>query len=508
MVLSPDPPPTTSKPLRILFVSPEAVPFAKTGGLADVAGALPLALARLGHDVRLVLPRYRTIDGPGHGFREWGRLTVPGGTGPIEATVEETFVPITGGDHTRGVRVFAVRHDPFFDRDGLYQDAGTDYPDNLDRFAFFSRAVLELLLACRRRDQWVPEILHAHDWQTALCPIYLKSLSTEYSELRALRTLFTMHNLGYQGIFPAAQYPKIGLPSALFTPDGVEFYGSLNLMKGGILFADFLSTVSPTYSAEIQTKEYGFGLEGVLGTRRDRLVGIVNGIDTGVWNPEADSATAASYSAANLSGKVQCKVALQKEFGLPARKVPVLVVVSRLASQKGLDLVTDIVSELMGMHAQLIVLGTGESEMEARLDELRSRFPDKIGLRIGFDEGLAHRIEAGGDAFLMPSRYEPCGLSQLISLRYGTVPIVRKTGGLVDTVLPYRDEGRSSSGTGFLFESPTGAALKDAVQQALTLYRDRPRWKQLVRAGMRTDVSWDRSALSYDGLYRRMIESR
>lgn len=487
------------KSLKILFVASEAVPFAKTGGLADVAGTLPRELAKLGHDVRLVIPRYGGI-GATDGLTEWGRLEVPTASGPISAVIEQAVLP----DST--VPVLLVRHDPYFDRPGLYQQSGEDYPDNLERFAFFCRAILELIPALRKKADWMPDLLHAHDWQTALAVVYLRSLYAGRPEIAGRLTLFTVHNIGYQGLFPAADYRKTGLGPELFTPGTLEFYGKVNLLKGGLLFADRLNTVSRTYSREIQTPEFGCGLEGILAVRRERLTGVVNGIDTAIWNPATDPRLPHHYSASDLTGKKACKTALQRELKLPARKVPLLAIVSRLTVQKGLDLVADILPELMALDLQVALLGTGDPQYEAQFRALQQRHPDKIGLRIGFDEGLAHRMEAGGDLFLMPSRYEPCGLNQQYSLRYGTVPVVRRTGGLADTVVPYSPltirEGRA---TGFMFHEPTAEALLAMVLLALRVFKDKTEWASLVQAGMNTDVSWMKSARSYGELYRKVL---
>ena len=492
--------PATS-PLKILFVSSEVVPFAKTGGLADVAGALPRELARLRHQVRLVLPRYGTIDGMAHGLKEWGRLAVPTPGGIVSAVVEEGCLP--GSD----VQVFMIGHDPFFSRQGFYGEAGADYPDNLERFSFFCRATMELLLAFAKVSRWTPDVLHAHDWQAALSVVYLKSLYARRPEFKKLGSVLTVHNLGYQGLFPATAFPQTGLGPELFTPKTLEFYSQVNLLKGGLVFADFLTTVSPTYSREIQTPELGFGLDGVLRERQDRLSGVVNGIDTEVWNPRTDPHLPAQYSSSDLAGKRRCKEALQRELSLPVREVPLLAVISRFTSQKGLDLVAAVLPELMRLDVQVALLGTGDPPLELQFQSFRMRYPDKVGVRIGFDDALAHAIEAGADLFLMPSRYEPCGLSQLYSLRYGTVPIVRKTGGLADTVVAYTPrtaaEGRA---TGFAFNEATPEALLTTILLALRVYAGRAEWTGLIEAGMKTDVSWTRSAEAYAALYRRAGE--
>ncbi len=482
------------KPLNILFVSPEAAPFAKTGGLADVAGALPCALAKLGHQVKLVIPRYGSIDGAAYGFKEWLAVEVPSASGMIPAVIERGFFS------EEKISVLAVRHDPFFARAGLYGEGGGDYPDNLDRFTFLCRAVMELLPRLAQ-DGWTADLLHAHDWQTALCMVYPRTLYARDPVANRLGTVFTIHNIGYQGHFPEADYPKTGLGMDLFTPAGLEFYQKLNLMKGGLLFADRLTTVSPTYSREIQTPEFGFGLEGVVRERADRLVGIVNGIDTDVWDPETDHYLSSRYGLAKIAGKSICKIALQQEMNLPVRNVPLLVVISRLSDQKGLDLVADIVPALMTEELQLVLLGSGDPDLEVRFRSLQAQWPRKFGLRIGFDDGLAHRIQAGGDLFLMPSRYEPCGLSQLYSLRYGTVPIVRQTGGLADTVAAY---GASEHATGFAFKEASAGALLSTIRAALAVYAHPKRWAALMQAGMKTDVSWAKSARAYADLYEQV----
>jgi starch synthase len=494
------------QPLNILLVASEAVPFAKTGGLADVAGALPRELARLGHRVSLVVPGYSMIEASTHGLSSWDRLIVPTAGGPTEAIVEHGLLPDSTLPLTQQAQVFVIRHDAYFARKGLYQESGADYPDNLERFTFFCRAVMQLLLQFQDKAQWVPDVIHAHDWQTALCLAYLNILYLDYTQRHRVGTLFTIHNLGYQGLFPASDYPKTGLPSSLFTPSGLEFYGSCNVMKSGLIYADCLSTVSQTYSREIQTPEFGFGLDGLIRERQDRLVGVVNGIDTDVWNPATDAHLPVRYSAMDLSGKRECKRALQREMKLPMKDVPLLAVVSRLSSQKGLDLVMQIVPELMSLDVQFVLLGTGDASAEAQWRSLHAGYPRQLGLRIGFDEGLAHRIEGGADLFLMPSRYEPCGLNQLYSLRYGTIPIVRRTGGLADTVVSYTPmamkQGRS---TGFMFEEASADALLNTVLLALRVYRDRAEWRGLMQAGMKTDVSWARSAQAYEDVYRRTL---
>jgi starch synthase len=494
----------TKNPLNLLIVSSEAVPYAKTGGLADVAGALPLELAKLGHDVILLLPHYRCLSESGRSFLPIGRIQVMTPKGLIDTPIEESILPVGQGDCR--VRVWTIRNDAFFDRLGLYQDRGVDYSDNLNRFSFFCRATIEVVAYLKTKCHWNAHILHLHDWQTALCAVYLNTVARDRPDVQGIRTVLTLHNVGYQGHFPGVQFGNLGLPPSLFTPAGLEYYGMVNLLKGGIVFADYVTTVSPTYAREILTPEFGFGLEGVLHNRADQILGILNGIDIDRWNPETDSYLSANFSVSDRSGKRVCKQALQREFQLPELSVPLLGVIARLTSQKGLDLVATIAPQLMAMDLQLVMLGTGEPELEAKFKALQARYPHRMGLRIGFDEGLAHRIEGGADVFVMPSRYEPCGLSQLYSLRYGTVPVVRKTGGLADTVVPLTARARKvGQATGFHVEEDTADALLAVLRRTVSVYQDRSKWDQLVEAGMTTDVSWTRSAKDYDRLFASLV---
>jgi starch synthase len=405
--------------------------------------------------------------------------------------------------------VLAVRYDPYFDRSGLYQDQRGDYPDNLDRFSLFSRAVLEAIRFLVDVRGEAVDVLHLHDWQTALCAVYLKAFTQEYKGFGQLKTLLTLHNVGYQGVFSGKQFARTGLPSAVFSPIGLEFYGSLNCLKGGIIYSDAVSTVSPTYAKEIMTREFGCGLEGVLAGRADGVQGITNGIDTTAWNPETDQYLPARYTTADLSGKQLCKRALQRELGLPSRDVPLLAAIGRLTPQKGFDLLREIIPELMALDVQVALLGTGDRDLEQQFGAAKAKYTDRIGLHIGFDEGLAHRVEAGSDMLVMPSRYEPCGLSQLYSLRYGTVPIVRRTGGLADTVIPYRPStAQAKVATGFHFIDASTDALLSAILLSLRIYRERSEWDSLIQAGMRTDVSWTQAAKEYAQLYRSLVEDQ
>lgn len=490
----------TKHPMNLLMVSSEAVPYAKTGGLADVAGALPLELARLGHDVILLLPHYRCLTDSGRSFRSICKLQVSTSQGLVDTPIEESILPVGRGDCR--VRVWTIRNEAFFDRPGLYQERGVDYSDNLDRFSFFCRATIEVMAYLKTVCGWNSHILHLHDWQTALCAVYLNTIAQNRQDVQGVRTVLTLHNVGYQGLFPGVQFENLGLPPSLFTPAGLEYYGMVNVLKGGIVFADYVTTVSPTYAREILMPEFAFGLEGVLRNRVDQLLGILNGIDIDRWNPETDSYLPANFSVIDRSGKRVCKQALQREFQLPELSVPLLSVIARLTSQKGLDLVATIVPQLLAMDLQLVILGTGEPELESKFTALQARYPRRIGLRIGFDEGLAHRIEGGADVFVMPSRYEPCGLSQLYSLRYGTVPVVRKTGGLADTVVPLTIRARQvGRATGFHVEEDTAEALLAVLRRAVAVYQDQLIWDQLVKAGMTKDVSWARSAKEYDRLF-------
>jgi len=484
--------------MKILFAASEAAPFARTGGLGDVAGALSKALSRLGHDVRLIMPLYRDID------VERYRLGVVAGGLEVPPTMGSGKVVILEGWLPSGVRVYFVRHDPSFNRDGLYQaPSGEDYPDNAERFALFCRATLE---ACRAL-AFQPDVAHVHDWQTALIPVYLKTLLRGDSFLEGITTVFTIHNLGYQGLFGAEILPRLGLPREVFTPAGIEFYGQVNLLKGGLLFADLLTTVSPRYSREIRTPELGHGLDGVLRQRSGDLFGILNGIDPEEWNPAIDRHIAARYTAADLSGKAVCKKDLQRRFRLPERaEVPVLGVVSRLAGQKGLDLLRDIIVDVMSLDLQLVLLGSGEKALEAAFLQAARQHPSRLGVKIGFDIPLSHQIEAGADLFLMPSRYEPCGLNQMYSLAYGTIPVVRATGGLDDTIVTFDPE--TGRGNGFKFDEATAAAFLQSIMQALALFSQKAHWGRVVANAMAGNFTWDRSAREYEQLYRRSLATR
>ena len=405
--------------MKVLFVSSEGLPYSKTGGLADVVEALPKALVEAGHEVAVLLPRYR---GNKIMVTVVASVTVPHGD-------RLRFPAIAEGQAVAGVRYFFVDDPDFFDREQLYGDKKGDYGDNAERFAEFSRVAIEFA-----KRVWLPDLIHCHDWQSALVPVFLRTQHANDPVVRSLPVVFTIHNLAYQGLFPYTDLKKIGLPDTLFTMDKLEFYGKVNFLKGGLIYSDYLTTVSRRYAQEIQTPEYGCGLEGIIRGRADRLVGILNGVDYTIWSPEVDTFIAQHYSARNLEGKKACKKNLLESFGLPADNMgrPLIGIISRFADQKGFDLIAEIGEELMKEDLALVALGTGVPKYEKLFQELAEQNPMRIGVKIGYDNALAHRIEAGSDMFLMPSRFEPCGLNQIYSLRYGTVrlrvrPVVSTT---------------------------------------------------------------------------------
>jgi starch synthase len=474
--------------MRILMVASEAIPWAKTGGLADVLGALPLALAKLGHQVDVFVPRYRGISAG----RAIGHVTVALGGRVADA-------PIFA--HEEGqVRVLFVDQPVYFDRPALYGEGGRDYPDNPERFAFLSRAALDWAAGQPRYD-----VVHAHDWQTGLVPVLLARLFPSHPTLSRVGTVFTIHNLAYQGTFPAEWLPALGLGWDLMRVDALEFWGRVSFLKGGIMFSRVITTVSPRYAMEIQTPEFGFGFDGILRQRSRDLVGILNGIDYDQWDPARDTHLPASYSASNVVGKQAAKRAVLDTYGIPVTDQtlarPLVGMVSRMVDQKGFDLIAAASDELPRLDASFVVLGTGDRRYEDMWRALAARYPDRIGARVGFDEGLAHRIEGGADVFLMPSRFEPCGLNQMYSLRYGTVPLVRATGGLYDTVRNY--DPATGEGTGFTFDEYSPRALVGTLRWALDIYKDRDRWSRIQQAGMREDNSWEARARRYIDVYER-----
>jgi starch synthase len=499
-------------PLSILLASSEVVGFAKTGGLADVCGYLPRALARRGHRCAVILPLYRSVrNGPIPIQPTDHYLSVPIRHQMLPARLWRSKLPDSDVD------VYLVEHGELFERDdpakgyGLYQmtlpdGRRQDYPDNCGRFVFFCRAVMEAIPYVG----FAPDVLHANDWQTGLLPVYVRELYQHRPGYQQVHTLLTIHNIAYQGVFKSWEYALTGLNWRLFNHHQLEFYGQLNFLKAGIVFADWISTVSPTYAREICTSYFGNGLEGVLNERRNRLSGIVNGVDYTTWNPATDRRIAANYDVDSVrEGKALCKADLQRRFDLPQEpRTPVLGMIARLVEQKGIDLVLKAANDLMKLGVQLIVLGEGDPEYHARLTALRQRYPQQVGLKLGFDEVLAHPIESGADLYLMPSLFEPSGLNQLYSLKYGTPPIVRATGGLADTITDATDENLANgTATGFTFLAYTPAALLGAVQRALDLYRDRSdEFLKVIRTGMQEDWSWDHAAGEYEQLYVHLKE--
>ena len=467
------------------MVASEAHPYAKTGGLAEVAAALPDALARLGHRVTLVLPRYRGVDVKGSRTKT-ASIPFP------DRAQQVTF-------HTReerpGVTVAFVDVPALFDRPGgLYTVDGLDYPDNAWRFAVFCRAALEYARLRGER----PSVIHAHDWQAGLVPVYQKMHFSPDPVVGGVPVIFTIHNLAFQGIFPTSTLPAIGFGWELLDLQALEYWGQISYLKGGINFSERLTTVSPTYAREILRPEFGFGFDGVLRRRQDDLTGILNGIDVDRWNPEQDAFIGASYSARNLSGKAEARRVLLGAVGLPVAPArPVVGLVSRLTDQKGFDLIAAAVDDLMALDATWVVLGSGDSRYEDLWRTLAVRYRDRVSATIGFDERLAHRIEAGSDIFLMPSRFEPCGLNQMYSLRYGTPPVVRATGGLDDTV----QDVSAPSGNGFKFSEYSPAALVATMRRALDFFRKPNDWKKIQLNGMTQDFSWDASAREYVKVY-------
>lgn len=473
--------------MRIVNASSEMAPFAKTGGLADVSAALPKALAARGHEVTCFLPRYGSIAFPPGRF-----------IGSVHVPVDS--VHRSAGFYERelgpNLRVIFVEHPPFFDRQGIYGDFNGDFGDNEFRFAFFCRAVIEF---CRSRG-YRPDVFHAHDWQTGLLPVYLKAFYPDDPTLYRVPTVFTIHNLAYQGHFSAATLGPLGLPDSLDSEDALDWNGNICYMKGGLLFSEVVTTVSPTYAREIQTAEFGQGLEGVVRSRADDLVGILNGVDYEEWDPRHDPHLPASFDDSDHAGKAACKKALLEEFGLATEPdVPVIGIISRLVHQKGFDLVTGAMEALLARPLRMVVLGTGEPEVEAGLREFVRRDPRRFGVRFKYDTGLAHRIEAGCDMILMPSRFEPCGLTQMYSMRYGTIPIVRATGGLADTVQHF--DPKRKAGTGFVFEHADVTGLVWAVDQALAAYANPGPWSALMQHAMTRDFSWALSAERYEAVY-------
>lgn len=462
--------------MKIAMIASEVVPFAKTGGLADVVGALPLVLEDCGEEVIVIMPRYKCV--------KEGKFK-------ISRVSKDVSSSVIG----KGIKVYFIENDLYFNREGFYVDKNGDYKDNLERFAFFCRRGLDLL----KEIDFAADILHLHDWQASLAAVYLKNLYSKDVFYSRMKSILTIHNLGYQGIFSGDEFEKLGLDSGLFSVSALEFYGRINLLKGGIIFSDLINTVSPTYAREIQTEELGFGLDGLLRQRKDYLSGIVNGLDYYVWDPNTDNFIMQNFSAKNIEDKSFNKEDLQSKCGLPVDKnIPVLGIVSRLVEAKGLDVLSKSLDELCKMDAQLIILGMGDLKYHQLLTAAQKKYPKKISVNLKFDDPLAHKIYAGSDIFLMLSEYEPCGLGQLISLHYGTIPLVFKTGGLVDTI---------NKNNGFLLTKRNKEEFLKLLKKAVTVFKNKKKWMLLAHNAMKCNFSWEASAKKYIQLYAKAKES-
>lgn len=494
-----------AKPLSILFVSSEVVPFAKTGGLADVSAALPQVIREMGHDIRIIMPKFAAVSDRKFKIHDIKRLTdmpIELGDRTFLGSVKSSFLT----NIKTKVQVYFLSNEDLYCRSDLYVDPKTKeaWPDNDDRFIFFCRGVIQTLILLG----WKPDIIHINDWQSGLIAALLK---TEYADeplFKNTKIVFTVHNAAYQGVFPPESFEKTGLPAKTFKQEGLEFHGNINLLKAGLMYSDQITTVSPTYAKEIRsTEEYGYWLEGVFKKKARKTMGVLNGMDDTVWNPEVDKLIPKNYGAETLEDKQENKKALCEHFKLPYDPaVPVIGIVSRLADQKGFDLIKEKLVDLMKLDLQIVVLGSGEKKYEELFTKAAKKYKKRIGAHIGFDEDLAHLIEAGSDMFLMPSKYEPCGLNQMYSLRYGTLPIVRATGGLADTVEDL--DQKPKSGTGFVFEKYDAKQMLDAVKRALAAFKDEKTWQGAMKRAMKKDNSWDASARKYIDLYKKLLKKK
>ncbi|MBN1520928.1 MAG: glycogen synthase GlgA [Candidatus Aureabacteria bacterium] len=482
--------------IKTIIAASEVVPFAKTGGLADVAGALPAFLEEHGTEVVVIMPYYSLVKKGKFKVRSTGK------TFHVKIGAHSFVGEFIEADITKKSKIYFIKNDKLYDRANLYvDDEGKDYPDNLERFIFYSRAVLEFM----KIFNFKADVIHCNDWQSGLVPAYLKTVLHKDPFYQKVATVFTIHNLAYQGIFKHSEFAKTGLPHDVFSINGIEFYGDMNLLKSGLVYSDILNTVSEKYAQEIQTEDYGCGLNGVLSYRKDDLYGILNGVDYNVWSPEKDAHLEKRYSLRTLSGKEECKKSLIKKYKLKiSPEQPLLGTISRLADQKGFDILLDAMEIIVKLGVGFVLLGTGDPVYHKRFAEIAEQYSDRIGVRLMFNNELAHQIEAGCDMFLMPSRYEPCGLNQIYSLKYGTVPIVRATGGLDDTIENYNRE--SGKGNGFKFERYSPVSLIAKILEAINLYDDKKHWKKIVQNGMKQDFSWDVSASKYVKLYKRAID--
>ncbi|MCP4567754.1 MAG: glycogen synthase GlgA [FCB group bacterium] len=488
--------------LKILYVASEVIPYAKTGGLADVAGVLPRVLAEMGHELKVVMPRYGSIP----------PILLEQAKVAFAVDIKRMDQPDTLDrlrlyrikDETLPLEYLFIDNEKYFNRPELYRNpkTGKDYIDNDDRFIFFCRGLLESL----KKLLWIPDIIHANDWQAALLPIFLATAYRKDPFYARTKSVFTIHNMAYHGMFPEESFDKLGLPANLYYPTGpFEFWGKLNFMKAAIYYADLITTVSENYAVEIQSSdEYGCGLDGVLKSRTEDIFGILNGVDYNEWSPATDRYIPFNFSSANIARKRDNKVELMIHLGLPLRdKTPLIGMITRLADQKGLDLVADIADDLFDLDIQMVVLGTGDLKYHKLLEKLEKKYPDKLKVMLAYDNKMAHWIEAAADMFLMPSRYEPCGLNQMYSLKYGTVPIVRSTGGLADTIDDV-DE-KSGDGTGFVFDKYDPEELLSAIKRAVDLFAGRKNWRRVMKEGMARDYSWQQSAHKYAELYLRAL---
>lgn len=483
--------------MHIVFAASECVPFAKTGGLADVVGALPAELTQLGHRVTVYLPRYRGV----LEHVEEPKVVLPSLTIPFESY--NHFVSVIDGGQRAGVQIYFLDCPELFDREGLYGTAAGDYPDNAKRFGLFARAVLEA-----SKQLGVPDVFHVHDWQAALLPVYLRTTYYFDPVLRKIPCVLTVHNAGYQGWYPPITTEQLLLPWDIFTMDRLEHFDTFNFLKGGVVYSDAITTVSRKYAEEIQTPEFGFGLETIFQRRAADLHGILNGVDYAEWNPATDPHIAAHYTPQRLQGKSQCRRDLLHAYALDnvPETTPIVGIVSRFATQKGFDLIAEIASKIALEEMVLLVLGSGEAHYETLFLKLTEKFPGRISTRVQYDNVLAHKIEAGSDIFLMPSRYEPCGLNQIYSLKYGTPPVVRATGGLDDTVEEWNPETRA--GTGFKFSGNNPLDLLAALRRALAAFQDKKSWRALMKNGMAQNYSWAEPAKEYVAVYEEVTQRR
>ncbi len=478
--------------MKVLFAASEAVPFCKTGGLADVAGALPVRLAKEGHIVTLVLPLYRAIDRNIHKLKKTAhRFTLPIGSNPYEAEIWQA-------PESKNLKVMFIGCDYFYDRAGLYgPTSGSDHLDNDQRYSFFCRAVLEMARAIKFK----PDVIHVHDWQMGLLPAMVKSIYRDDPFFKNAGTVFSIHNMAYQGIFEPSSFSFTGLPPSEFSLEGVEYYGKVSFMKGGLAYSDAIGTVSPTYAKEIASNyEFGYGLEGLLQHRKDRLRGILNGLDTDAWNPETDPFLASNFTAETVKKRAACKLDLRKIAGFNLKSpAPILGFVGRLDRQKGVEFILGIAPDLLKKDIQLVFLGVGDPTIQKKLLELQAKFRSRVFVETTFSEPLAHKIYGGSDLFLMPSLFEPCGLGQMIAMRYGALPVVTPTGGLADTVVPYH----KPKGCGFVAEAVTAPAVWDAIQSGLQEFADPVRWTRTQKRAMKIDFSWEKSIPAYEEVYAK-----